>query len=60
LVAPGTIREFDLSDRLGRLGDIDGLWRVLTDFLVRIGDRGSGVLPSAVDAAMAELTKLER
>lgn len=59
LVAPGTIREFDLSDRLGRLGEINGLWRVLTDFLVRVGGRGSDVLPAAVDTAMAELKKLE-
>jgi alpha-glucoside transport system substrate-binding protein len=59
LVAPGTIREFDLSDRLGRLGDIDHLWRVLTDYLVRVGGRGSSVLPAAVDTAMAELKELE-
>jgi alpha-glucoside transport system substrate-binding protein len=59
LVAPGTSLQFDLSDRLGRLGDINGLWRVLTDFLVRIGGRGSDVVPEAVESALAELRKVE-
>jgi alpha-glucoside transport system substrate-binding protein len=59
LAAPRTLLQFDLSDRLGRLGDINGLWRVLTDFLVRIGDRGSEVVPQAVEAALAELKKVE-
>jgi alpha-glucoside transport system substrate-binding protein len=59
LAAPRTLLQFDLSDRLGRLGDINGLWRVLTDFLVRIGDRGSDVVPQAVEAAMDELRKAE-
>jgi alpha-glucoside transport system substrate-binding protein len=59
LVAPGTTLEFDLSDLLGPLGGSNGLWRVLTDFLIRVGDRGPEVLPTAVDQAMAELKKLE-
>ncbi|TCO30282.1 alpha-glucoside transport system substrate-binding protein [Kribbella steppae] len=59
LSGPGGLLQFDLSDRLGRLGDINGLWRVLTDFLVRIGDRGSHVVPDAVDAAMTELRAVE-
>jgi alpha-glucoside transport system substrate-binding protein len=59
LSAPGTSLQFDLSDRLGRLGDINGLWRVLTDFLIRIGGRGSDVVPEAVEAALAELKKVE-
>ncbi|WP_112248289.1 ABC transporter substrate-binding protein [Kribbella monticola] len=59
LVTPGTSLQFDLSDRLGRLGDINGLWRVLTDFLVRIGNRGSDLVPDAVAAALAELKKVE-
>jgi alpha-glucoside transport system substrate-binding protein len=59
LATPGGLLQFDLSDRLGRLGDIDRLWRVLTDFLVRIGDRGNGVVADAVDAAMTELRKVE-
>jgi alpha-glucoside transport system substrate-binding protein len=59
LVTPGTSLQFDLSDRLGRLGDINGLWRVLTDFLVRIGNRGSELVPDAVDDALAELKQVE-
>jgi alpha-glucoside transport system substrate-binding protein len=59
LSEPGGLLQFDLSDRLGRLGDINGLWRVLTDFLVRIGGRGGDVVPDAVDAAMTELRKVE-
>ncbi|MEV8374174.1 ABC transporter substrate-binding protein [Kribbella sp. NPDC056861] len=59
LVAPTASLQFDLSDRLGRLGDINGLWRVLTDFLVRIGGRGSDVVPEAVEAALAQLKKVE-
>lgn len=59
LSGPGGLLQFDLSDRLGRLGDINGLWRVLTDFLVRIGDRGSAVVPGAVDTAMTQLRKVE-
>jgi alpha-glucoside transport system substrate-binding protein len=55
----GGLLQFDLSDRLGRVGDINGLWRVLTDFLVRIGGRGSDVVPDAVDAAMTEFRKVE-
>ncbi|WP_328330007.1 ABC transporter substrate-binding protein [Kribbella sp. NBC_00382] len=59
LVTPGASLQFDLSDRLGPLGDINGLWRVLTDFLVRIGGRGTDVVPEAVEAALAELKKVE-
>jgi alpha-glucoside transport system substrate-binding protein len=59
LATPGGLLQFDLSDRLGRLGDIDRLWRVLTDFLIRIGDRGNGVVADAVDAAMTELRTVE-
>ena len=51
--------QFDLSDLLGRLGDINGLWRVLTDFLTQIGGRGAAVVPEAVDAAMSELREVE-
>ncbi|WBQ06134.1 ABC transporter substrate-binding protein [Kribbella sp. CA-293567] len=59
LVTPTASLQFDLSDRLGRLGDINGLWRVLTGFLVRIGGRGSDVVPDATEAALAELKKVE-
>lgn len=59
LVAPSTSLQFDLSDRLGPLGASDGLWRVLTDFLIRIGNRGSDLVPEAVESALAELKKVE-
>jgi alpha-glucoside transport system substrate-binding protein len=59
LVAPGASLQFDLSDRLGALGANDGLWRVLTDFLIRIGDRGSDLVPEAVQDALDELRKVE-
>jgi alpha-glucoside transport system substrate-binding protein len=59
LVAPGASLQFDLSDRLGALGANDGLWRVLTDFLIRIGNRGSDRVPEAVEFALAELKKVE-
>jgi alpha-glucoside transport system substrate-binding protein len=59
LSGPAGSLQFDLSDRLGRVGDINGLWRVLTDFLVRVGDKGSDVVPGAVDVAMTKLRKVE-
>jgi alpha-glucoside transport system substrate-binding protein len=59
LIAPGNSLQFDLSDRLGPLGAMNGLWHVLTDFLVRIGNRGNDVVPEAVDVALAELKKVE-
>ncbi|WP_405069542.1 ABC transporter substrate-binding protein [Kribbella sp. NBC_01510] len=59
LTRPGEQLQFDLSDLLGRLGDINGLWRVLTDFLTQIGGRGAAVVPEAVDAAMSELREAE-
>jgi alpha-glucoside transport system substrate-binding protein len=59
LARPGEQLQFDLSDRLGRLGDINGLWRVLTDFLTQIGGRGAAVVPEAIDAAMSELREVE-
>jgi len=59
LTAPNGLLQFDLSDQLGPVGGINGLWRVLTDFLIRIGDRGSAVVPEAVDTAVAELREVE-
>ena len=59
LVTPGASLQFDLSDRLGALGAMNGLWRVLTDFLVRIGNRGSDLVPDAVAAALDELKEVE-
>lgn len=58
LTRPGEQLQFDLSDRLGRIGDINGLWRVLTDFLIAVGGRDSAV-QDAVDDAMTELQKVE-
>ncbi len=58
LTRPGEQLQFDLSDRLGQVGDINGLWRVLTDFLVAVGHRDTAV-QDAVDDAMTELQKVE-
>lgn len=58
LTRPGEQLQFDLSDRLGRIGDINGLWRVLTDFLIAVGGRDAAV-QDAVDDAMTELQKVE-
>jgi alpha-glucoside transport system substrate-binding protein len=59
LAASDELLQFDLSDRLGRIGDINGLWRVLTDFLIQIGGRGAAVVPEAVDAAMTAMREVE-
>jgi alpha-glucoside transport system substrate-binding protein len=59
LTKPGEQLHFDLSDRLGRLGDINGLWRVLTDFLIEVGGRGAAVVPGAVEDAVSEMRKVE-
>ncbi|WP_410786094.1 ABC transporter substrate-binding protein [Kribbella sp. C-35] len=58
LTRPGEQLQFDLSDRLGRIGDTNGLWRVLTDFLIAVG-RFDTALQDAVDDAMTELRKVE-
>jgi len=58
LTKPGEQLRFDLSDQLGRIGDINGLWRVLTDFLIAVGRPGA-VVPDSVGDAMAELRKVE-
>lgn len=50
---------FDLSDRIGAVGGRDGLWRVLTDFLVEIGD-AAGAVPPAIDRAVRALDEFER
>ncbi|MEU4190662.1 ABC transporter substrate-binding protein [Kribbella sp. NPDC026611] len=59
LAAPDGLLQFDLSDRMGPVGGINGLWRVLTDFLIKVGGRGSSVVPEAVDAALGELREVE-
>lgn len=59
LTRPGELLQFDLSDRLGRIGDINGLWRVLTHFLIKVGGHDAAVVPEAVDAAMTEMREVE-
>ena len=59
LTLPGKQLQFDLSDLLGALGGINGLWKVLTDFLIAVGGRGADAVPAAVDTAMSNLRKLE-
>ncbi|MGW0182400.1 ABC transporter substrate-binding protein [Nocardia sp. NPDC003345] len=51
--------EFDLSDRIGAVGGRDGLWRVLTEFLIAVGDRG-GDVGAASATAVAALGRFER
>ncbi|WP_324188492.1 ABC transporter substrate-binding protein [Nocardia flavorosea] len=50
---------FDLSDRIGAVGGREGLWRVLTEFLITVGDAG-GDVRAATDTAVATLTRFER
>jgi alpha-glucoside transport system substrate-binding protein len=59
LTMPGEQLQFDLSDLVGALGGINGLWRVLTDFLVAVGGHGADAVPDAVGKAMDDLRKLE-
>ncbi|MEU8221554.1 ABC transporter substrate-binding protein [Kribbella sp. NPDC048915] len=66
LTNPGDQLQFDLSDRLGGLGGINGLWRVLTDFLIAVGRPGDfapdtvdDVVEAAVGKAMAALRTVE-
>ncbi|GAA1551323.1 ABC transporter substrate-binding protein [Kribbella hippodromi] len=59
LTRPGGQLQFDLSDRLGRIGDINGLWRVLTDFLIEVGGRGVDAVPQAVDDVITAMRKVE-
>lgn len=50
---------FDLSDRLGAVGGRDGLWRVLTDFLIEVGAQVCDV-GAASERAVAALNRFER
>ncbi|MGW0249724.1 ABC transporter substrate-binding protein [Nocardia goodfellowii] len=53
----------DLSDRIGAVGGRNGLWRVLTEFLVavvHIRPTDSDRIGAAVTDAIAKLTELER
>ncbi len=51
---------FELSDRIGVVGGRNGLWRILTEFLVAVGDGGPTPVAIATDKAIAALNKLER
>ncbi|MGW1737214.1 ABC transporter substrate-binding protein [Nocardia sp. NPDC001965] len=51
--------DFDLSDRIGAVGGRDGLWRVLTEFLITVGDRG-GDVATATRTAVTTLSRFER
>ncbi|WP_225728155.1 MULTISPECIES: ABC transporter substrate-binding protein [unclassified Nocardia] len=52
--------EFDLADLVGTVGRRDGLWRILTQFLIEIGDGQVDRLPDQIDWAIAELDRFER
>ncbi|MFC9895730.1 extracellular solute-binding protein [Nocardia sp. NPDC127579] len=51
---------FDLSDRIGAVGGRNGLWRILTEFLVAVGEGGPTRVALATDHAIADLDDLER
>ncbi|REF34910.1 carbohydrate ABC transporter substrate-binding protein (CUT1 family) [Thermasporomyces composti] len=50
---------FDLSDQIGAVGGQEGLWRVLQQFLTRVGDRDTAAVDVAADEAVAQLLALE-
>lgn len=51
--------DFDLTDRIGAIGGRDGLWRMLTEFLIAVGDSG-GDVTDATDSAVGALGRFER
>ncbi|MFI9404791.1 ABC transporter substrate-binding protein [Nocardia sp. NPDC052316] len=51
---------FDLSDRIGAVGGRNGLWRILTDFLIAVGDGKTEQLDDATDRAIAALDAVDR
>ncbi|MEA3529521.1 extracellular solute-binding protein [Nocardia sp. CDC186] len=51
---------FDLSDRIGPVGGREGLWRVLTEFLIAIGDGAQAGTTAATDRAIAALDDADR
>ncbi|WP_433191834.1 ABC transporter substrate-binding protein [Nocardia sp. CA-107356] len=51
---------FDLSDRIGAVGGREGLWRVLTEFLIAIGDGAQTRVAESIDRAIAALDDFER
>ncbi|MEV6276802.1 ABC transporter substrate-binding protein [Nocardia sp. NPDC051832] len=60
LATRGDSLAFELSDRIGVVGGRNGLWRILTEFLVAVGDGGPTPVALATDRAIADLNKLER
>lgn len=56
----GTVEfDFDLSDQIGGAGGWEGLWRVLRDFLAKVGDGRADRRQSATDEAIADLQDVE-
>ncbi|MFI6998666.1 ABC transporter substrate-binding protein [Nocardia sp. NPDC050175] len=51
---------FDLSDRIGAVGGRNGLWRILTDFLIAVGDGKTERLDDATDRAISALDAVDR
>ncbi|MEU5761476.1 ABC transporter substrate-binding protein [Nocardia sp. NPDC047648] len=51
---------FDLSDRIGPVGGREGLWRVLTEFLIAIGDGAQTRVTDATERAIAALDDVEQ
>jgi alpha-glucoside transport system substrate-binding protein len=50
---------FDLSDQLGAIGSREGLWRVLQDFLARVGNGRTDLVDGAADEAISRLQAIE-
>ncbi|HZC27680.1 MAG TPA: ABC transporter substrate-binding protein [Actinopolymorphaceae bacterium] len=50
---------FDLADQIGAVGGREGLWRVLQDFLARVGDGQGSRAEEATDRAIEHLLALE-
>jgi alpha-glucoside transport system substrate-binding protein len=51
---------FDFADLIGAAGRRDGLWRILTDLLITVGDGHAERLDAAVDHAVRALDEFER
>ncbi|MQY20847.1 ABC transporter substrate-binding protein [Nocardia macrotermitis] len=48
---------FDFADLVGPRGRRDGLWRILTRFLIDVGDRGEKAVGPATDRAIGDLER---
>lgn len=55
----GSTFRFDLSDQIGAVGSIQGLWRVLQDFLETVGDGDAGLVADAAGAAAERMHRFE-